>query len=46
MDMFLAIAIVLGGLIFLYVIFAEEAKSEHRMDSQVNATVEIGRAHV
>lgn len=39
MDMFLAIAIVLGGLVFLYVILAEEAKSERRMDSQVDASV-------
>jgi hypothetical protein len=39
MDMFLAIAIVLGGLVFLYVILAEEAKSERRMDSLVDASV-------
>ncbi|PKM69563.1 MAG: tRNA (N6-isopentenyl adenosine(37)-C2)-methylthiotransferase MiaB, partial [Firmicutes bacterium HGW-Firmicutes-19] len=39
MDMFLAIAIIFGGLIFLYVIFAEEVRSERRMDSHVDATV-------
>ena len=39
MDMFLAIAIISGGLIFLYMILAEEAKSQRRMDSQVNASV-------
>jgi hypothetical protein len=39
MDMFLAIAIVFGGMIFLYVMLAEEAKSERRMDSQVDASV-------
>ena len=39
MDMFLAIAIVLGGFVFLYVVLAEEAKSDHQMDSQVNASV-------
>lgn len=39
MDMFLAIAIIFGGLIFLYVIFAEEVRSERRMDSQVDASV-------
>lgn len=39
MDMFLAIAIIGGGFIFLYLILAEEAKSQRRMDSQVNASV-------
>ncbi|MBV1708355.1 MAG: DUF2500 domain-containing protein [Erysipelothrix sp.] len=39
MDMFLAIAIILGGTTFLYVMLSEEAKSQTRMDSVVDACV-------
>jgi hypothetical protein len=39
MDMFLAIAIIFGGMIFLYVMLSEEAKSQIRMDSVVEASV-------
>jgi hypothetical protein len=39
MEMFLAISIILGGVVFLYVIFNEESKSDRRMDSFVDATV-------
>jgi hypothetical protein len=39
MDMFLAIAIICGGIIFLYVIYTEESKSNHRMDSRVDVVV-------
>lgn len=39
MDMFLAVAIICGGIIFLYVIYTEESKSNNRMDSKVDAVV-------
>ncbi|PKM90212.1 MAG: hypothetical protein CVU85_01135 [Firmicutes bacterium HGW-Firmicutes-10] len=39
MDMFLAISIIVGGMIFLYVMLSEEAKSQIRMDAVVDASV-------
>lgn len=39
MDMFLAIAIICGGIIFLYLIYTEESKTNHHMDSRVDAVV-------